>query len=121
LRELGLEVRTGVGGHGIVAVIRGAKPGPMVAFRADLDAVPSDAPDPVEFRSLTPGIRHICGHDVHATIGLAIAQGLAAVQDVLAGSVMLIFQPAEERATGARAMLADGLFTGEKPAAIFAV
>ena len=121
LRELGLEVRTGVGGHGVVAIIRGARPGPMVAYRADMDAVPSDAPDPVEFKSLRPGVRHICGHDVHTTIGVAIAEGLAAQRPDLAGSIMLIFQPAEERVLGAKAMLADGLFAKEKPVAMYGV
>jgi len=121
LRALGFAVRMGVGGHGLVAVLHGAKPGPLVAFRADMDAVPSAAPDPVAFASETPGVRHICGHDVHTTIGLAIAEALAAARPELAGGVMLVFQPAEERATGARAMLADGVFRGEKPVAIYAV
>jgi amidohydrolase len=93
----------------------------MVAFRADMDAVASNAPDPVEFRSLTPGVRHICGHDVHVTVGIGIAEGLAAVREELAGSLMLVFQPAEERATGAKAMLADGVFADGKPDAIYAV
>jgi metal-dependent amidase/aminoacylase/carboxypeptidase family protein len=121
LRALGLEVRTGVGGHGIVAIVRGARPGPLVAFRADMDAVRSDALDPADYRSEIPGVRHICGHDVHATIGLAIAEAFAGVRDRLGGSVMLVFQPAEETASGARAMLADGVFAGERPVAIYAV
>ncbi|HKP30507.1 MAG TPA: amidohydrolase [Gemmatimonadales bacterium] len=121
LKELGLEVRTGVGGHGVVAFIRGAKPGPLVAYRADMDAVPSNDPDPVEFKSLTPGVRHICGHDLHTTIGVAIAEGLAAQRKDLPGSIMLIFQPAEERVLGAKAMLADGVFGKEKPVAIYGV
>ncbi|MEO7962599.1 MAG: amidohydrolase [Gemmatimonadaceae bacterium] len=121
LRELGLEVRTGVGGHGVVAFIRGAKPGPLIAYRADMDAVYSDASDAVAFRSLTSGVRHICGHDLHTTIALAIAEGLAAERKEMAGTVMLIFQPAEERADGAKAMLADGLFAREKPVAIYAL
>jgi amidohydrolase len=120
LRELGIKIRTGVGGHGVVGVLEGSAPGPVVAFRADMDAVPSNAPDPVAFRSLVPGVRHICGHDIHTTIGLALAEGLAAVRDQLRGSVMFIFQPAEERATGARAMLADDVFRDVKPDAIFA-
>ena len=116
----GFSVRTGVGGHGVVGLLRGGKPGPAVAFRADMDAVRSSAPDPVEFRSLTPGVRHICGHDIHTTIGLALADGFSAIRDELSGSVMLIFQPAEERATGARAMLADDVFGQVTPDAIFA-
>jgi len=121
LIELGFEVRSGVGGHGVVAVLKGALPGPMVGFRADMDAVRSNTYDPVEFRSLSPGVRHICGHDVHTTIGIGLAEGFAAAREHLAGSVMLIFQPAEERGTGAKAMLADGAFSDVVPDAVFAV
>ena len=121
LRALGFEVETGVGGHGVVGVLRGGKPGPVVAYRADMDAVPSDAPDPAEYRSLTPGVRHICGHDIHTTIALAMAEGFAAIKDRLPGTVMLVFQPAEENATGAKAMLKDDVFKAQKPDAIYAV
>ncbi len=121
LRALGFEVRSGVGGHGVVGVLRGAASGPTIAFRADMDAVPSNAPDPVDYRSLTPGVRHICGHDVHVAVGIGIAEGLAVVRDELAGTLMLVFQPAEERATGAKAMLADGVFGSIHPDAIYAV
>lgn len=119
LRQLGLDVRTGVGGHGVVGILTGGRPGPLVAYRADMDAVRSAAPDPVEFRSVVPGVRHICGHDVHVTIGLALASALSHVRADLPGRVMFVFQPAEERATGAKAMLDAGLFAREKPAAIF--
>ncbi|WP_412068501.1 M20 metallopeptidase family protein [Rubrivirga sp. IMCC43871] len=121
LTALGFDVHTGVGGHGVVGVLEGGRPGPLVAFRADLDAVRSGAPDPVAYRSEIPGVRHICGHDVHTTIGVALAEAFAAVREDLAGSVMLVFQPAEERGTGAKAMLADGAFDGPVPDAIFAV
>ena len=120
LRRLGITVRTGIGGHGVVGVLEGSQPGPVVAFRADMDAVASNAPDPVEFRSLRPGVRHICGHDIHTTIALALAEGFAAVRDQLRGSILFVFQPAEERASGARAMLADEVFREVKPDAIFA-
>jgi amidohydrolase len=120
LRALDLEVRTGVGGNGVVALLRGALPGPTAAFRADMDAVTSRDPDPVEFASTVDGVRHICGHDIHTTVGLALAEGLAAVRSQLAGSILFIFQPAEENATGARAMLDDGIFIERKPDAIFA-
>ena len=119
LRKLGLEVRTGVGGHGVVGILTGGRPGPLVAYRADMDAVRSTAPDPVAFPSLVPGVRHICGHDVHVTIGLGLASALASVKADLPGRVMFIFQPAEERATGARAMLDAGLFSAGRPEAIF--
>ena len=121
LARLGFRVRTGVGGHGVVGVLEGARPGPTVAFRADMDAVRSQAPDPAPYRSLTPGVRHICGHDVHTAIGVGLAEAFASVQDRLAGSVMLVFQPAEERGTGANAMLRDGAFDEIEPDAIFAV
>src|SRR5689334_14787638 len=119
LKALGLEVRTGIGGHGVVGILRGGRPGPLVAYRADMDAVRSNETDPVEFRSVVAGVRHICGHDLHVTIGLGLASALASVRTTLPGSVMFIFQPAEERASGATAMLGAGLFAKEKPAAIF--
>lgn len=121
LRELGLEVREGVGGYGVVAVLRGASDRPVVAFRADMDAVADASPDPVSFASETPGVRHICGHDIHTTIGVGIAEALVPLRDELPGTVKLIFQPAEENATGARAMLEDGAMKDPKPQAIFAV
>lgn len=121
LRALGLEVRTGVGGHGVVALLRGGRPGPVVAYRADMDAVRDGSPDPVSFPSLVPGVRHSCGHDIHTTIGLAIATALADVRRNFRGSVLFIFQPAEERATGARAMLDDGVFGATPPVAIYAL
>jgi metal-dependent amidase/aminoacylase/carboxypeptidase family protein len=84
-----------------------------------MDAGPSTAPDPAPFPSQVPGVRHICGHDVHVAIGLGLASALASVRGQIAGRVMFIFQPSEERATGARAMLADGLFRAETPVAIY--
>jgi metal-dependent amidase/aminoacylase/carboxypeptidase family protein len=121
LTELGVEVRTGVGGHGVVGVIRGGGEGPVVAYRADMDAVPSTAPDAVPFRSETPGVRHICGHDIHTTVGLGIAEALSAVRDELPGTVKLIFQPAEESIQGARGMIADGVLEDPSPTAILAL
>jgi metal-dependent amidase/aminoacylase/carboxypeptidase family protein len=121
LQALGLEVRTGVGGHGVIGVLRGNANGPVVAYRADMDAVPSTAPDPVDFPSVVPGVRHICGHDLHVTIGLALAEALAAVRDRLPGTVVFLFQPAEENATGARAMIADGALEKPRPRTIFGV
>ncbi len=121
LRLIGLEVRTNVGGYGVVAILRGAKPGPMIAYRADMDAVQSFATDPVDYGSLSAGVRHICGHDIHTTVGLALATALHEVRDSLAGSVMFIFQPAEERATGAKAMLADGVFSAGTPVEIYGI
>jgi amidohydrolase len=121
LRALGLDVRTGVGGHGIVAVLKGGRPGPLVAYRADMDAVPSTAPDPVDYRSLVPGVRHICGHDLHTATAVALAAALASVRAELPGSVMFVMQPAEETAAGAKAMLAGGIFAQARPVAIYGI
>jgi amidohydrolase len=121
MRALGIEVRTRVGGHGVVALLKGGRPGSLVAYRADMDAVRSTDTDPVDFRSLVPGVRHQCGHDVHTAIGVALAAALADVRNDLPGSVLFLFQPAEERGTGAKAMLADGVWANDRPVAIYAV
>jgi len=120
LESSGFQVRTGVGGYGVVGVLRGASPGPVVAFRADMDAVRSQADDPMDFRSEVSSVNHICGHDIHTAVGLALAAGFGGIRDQLEGSVMLIFQPAEETASGARSMLADGVFEEILPDAVFA-
>ncbi len=120
LRALGLEVQTGVGGHGVVGLLRGGQPGPVVAFRADMDAVYSNAPDPVPFASETPGVRHICGHDIHTTVALGIAEALTAIREELPGTVKFIFQPAEENVQGAEAMISEGVLENPAPEAIFA-
>lgn len=119
MRAAGLEVRSGIAGLGVVAILRGGRPGPLVAYRADMDAVPSTDPDPSAIRSETPGVRHICGHDLHVTVGVGVAELLARQRATLAGTVMFIFQPSEERATGARAMLEAGIFATERPVAIY--
>ena len=121
LRDLGLEVRTGVGGYGVVGILRGAKPGPVVAYRADMDAFPSEIAGDQIYRSQVPGVKHICGHDVHTTVALGVASVLSSMSGDLPGSVMFIFQPAEENGTGALAMLADGVLADPVPNAIFAL
>lgn len=119
LEDLGFDVRHDVGGHGVVGVLRGALPGRTIAFRADMDAVRDPSPDPVEFRSIRPGVRHICGHDVHTTIGLALAEAFAAIRDDLPGTVVLYFQPAEETGAGAAAMIAAHAMENPRPDAVF--
>ncbi len=122
LKDLGWTVQERVGGYGVVATLRGTLPGErVVAFRADMDAVRSLDRDPVDYRSLKPGVRHICGHDVHTTIALALAKGFSSIRSQYGGTIMLLFQPAEETASGAKAMLADGIFSTSRPDAIFAV
>ncbi|HOU13588.1 MAG TPA: M20 family metallopeptidase [Anaerolineae bacterium] len=121
LRKLGLAVQTRVGGYGVVGVLQGARPGPTVAYRADMDAMPIQDTLEKSYRSLALGVKHACGHDVHMTVALGAAEVLAARRDDLAGTVKFIFQPAEESLDGARAMLAAGVLEDPKPDAIFAL
>jgi amidohydrolase len=121
LVALGLEVRTGVGGHGVVGVLRGDRPGPVVAYRADMDAVVGDEPAGREYGSRVPGVYHICGHDLHSAIGVGVASVLAGLRAQLPGTAVFVFQPAEETLEGARAMLADHALAGLVPAAIYAL
>ncbi|MCR2804897.1 amidohydrolase [Paenibacillus soyae] len=100
LREFGCEIRTGVGGHGIVAVIKGGLPGPVIALRADIDALPIQDEKECEYASKTPGIMHACGHDGHTATLLAIARFYNENRDKLSGERRLIFQPAEEVTPG---------------------
>ena len=121
MKAAGLEVRTGVGGYGVVAVLKGKRPGPVVAYRADMDAIASTGADPVPFSSEDPAIRHGCGHDVHVAVAVGIAETLAGFRDEMQGTVVFYFQPAEEIAEGAAAMIADDAMKDPKPGAIFAV
>jgi hippurate hydrolase len=110
LRALGLEVAEGVGQFGVVASIRGSRPGNRaIGLRADMDALQIPEATGKPYASTRPGIMHACGHDGHTTMLLGAARWLAANRD-FGGTVHLIFQPAEEGLGGARAMLADGLF-----------
>jgi amidohydrolase len=132
LRSLGLKPRTGVAHHGVVAIIEGGKPGPKVALRADMDALPVTEQTGLPFASKVTttfngqatGVMHACGHDGHTSILLGIADALVAMRKELPGSVMLVFQPAEEGVPpgekgGAPLMLEEGVFKTFKPDAIF--
>ncbi len=121
LRKAGLQVTADVGGHGVVGLLQGGRPGPVLAYRADMDAVRSQAPDPAPFASLTPGVRHICGHDVHVAVGIGVAEALAAAKDELPGTIKFLFQPAEENIQGAKAMIRSGALDNPRPQAIFAL
>jgi amidohydrolase len=114
LSPLGFELRTDVAGHGIVADLVGQRPGPTLAYRADLDALPIEEDNDVPYRSTNPGVMHACGHDVHTTIAVGIARQLARHRDRLAGRIRFLFQPAEEAApppgevVGAEKMVREG-------------
>lgn len=119
LLALGLEVKTGLGGYGVVGILNTGKDGKSIAWRADIDAMPSDIPDVVDFKSKNVGVRHICGHDVNTTIALGIANILSSQKESLVGKIYFIFQPSEETYTGAKAMIDDGLFDLINPDEIY--
>lgn len=115
LADLGLEVQTGVGRTGVVAMLDGAHDGPTVLVRADMDALPIAEENETEYISTVPGKMHACGHDGHTAIGLAVARMLTAQQGEMHGRVKFVFQPAEEIGEGARAMVADGALENPRP------
>ena len=132
LRKLGLEVKSGIAHTGVVALLRGAQPGPTIALRADMDALPvterADVPFKStvigEYRGEKVGVMHACGHDTHVAILMAAAEVLTRMRGNLAGSVLFIFQPAEEGPPegedgGASMMLKEGLFDNYRPEAVF--
>jgi amidohydrolase len=113
LMNLGIEVKTGVGGRGVIGIIRGGKPGKTVALRADFDALPIQDEKDVPYKSQVPGVMHACGHDAHTAALLGAAKALNEQKDQLHGTVVLIHQFAEEIAPGgAIAMIEDGCLDG---------
>jgi len=103
-----LDVRTGVGGTGVVAVLHGDRPGRTIAWRADIDALPLTEVLEAPFASGTPGVMHACGHDGHTAVGITLAEILAARRAELPGTAVFLFQPAEEVLGGARPMIEAG-------------
>jgi amidohydrolase len=121
LRGLGLEVAENIGGdHGVVALLRGAKPGKTLGLRADMDALPVEEATGLDFASTKPGVMHACGHDGHTATLLGAATILAKMRDELAGNVKFIFQPAEESigSSGAEIMVKAGVLENPKVDAI---
>jgi amidohydrolase len=115
LTELGLEVQTGVGKTGVVAILDGAADGPTVLVRADMDALPINEANTTDYISGTANKMHACGHDGHTAIGLAVAKMLSAHRNEIQGRVKFVFQPAEEVGQGAMAMIQDGALENPKP------
>ena len=114
LRAMGLEVQTGIGKTGLTATLQGAADGPTLMVRADIDGLPLDEATGLAFASKN-GAMHACGHDGHIAIALGTARALVAMRDRIRGRVVFVFQPAEEVAQGALAMLEDGLFDHGRP------
>ncbi|MBL4906275.1 MAG: amidohydrolase [Sneathiella sp.] len=121
LSNLGLEVKTGVAGHGVVGILKGGKKGKNIAWRADMDALPNGFPDKVPYKSKVPGIQHGCGHDVHMAIGLGIAEVLAKNKESIKGTIYFIFQPEEETFIGAKNMVNSNQFSEMKIDEIYAL
>jgi len=132
LKSLGLEVKTGIAHTGVVGILRGGKPGPTIALRADMDALPVTEQVDVPFKSTVTteyrgekvGVMHACGHDAHTAILMGAAQVLASLRKDLPGTILFVFQPAEEGAPqgergGAPLMLEEGAFDIVKPEAAF--
>ncbi len=112
LARLGIPHRTGVGRTGVLGVVEGARPGPTLAIRADMDALPIHEETGLPFASTVAGKMHACGHDIHTATLLGVGAVLKDLAPMLAGRVLLVFQPAEEVLEGAAAMIADGAADG---------
>lgn len=119
LLDLGLEVNTDIYGYGVIGILKGEKKGKKIAWRSDMDALPSDYADPEAFRSKVKGVQHGCGHDIHMAVGLGIAEVLVKNKKSLKGTVYFIFQPEEETFKGAKEMLNNGLLTAIHPDEIY--
>ena len=132
LRSLGIEVETDIAYTGVVGILKGNKPGPVVAVRADMEALPVTEETDLSFKSTVKttylnkevGVMHACGHDIHTSVQLGVASVLASMKRSLPGTVKFIFQPAEEgpppgEEGGADLMLKEGVFANLKPSAIF--
>ncbi len=115
LSELGLEVSTGIAETGVVALLEGARPGPAILLRFDMDALPIVEQTGAEYASQTPGVMHACGHDGHTAVGLTVARMLHAHRQELPGTVKLVFQPAEEGLGGAKRMVDEGILQNPRP------
>lgn len=110
LQSFGLEVTTGIGGNGLIGILKGAKPGKTIALRADFDALPIEDEKDVPYKSKNPGVMHACGHDGHTSALLGTASVLSRYREAINGTVKFVFQPAEEKPPGgAKFMIEEGI------------
>ncbi|HMQ03025.1 MAG TPA: amidohydrolase [Pyrinomonadaceae bacterium] len=134
LRRLGMEVRTGIAKTGVVGILKGSQPGPVIGLRADMDGLPVTERNDLPFRSRatgeyggqTVGVMHACGHDTHVAMLMGAAEVLAGMKDKIKGTVVFIFQPAEEgpppgEEGGASLMVKEGVMNNPKIDAIFGI
>ena len=115
LTKLGYAVSVGVGRTGVIGLLEGNKTGPVILIRADMDALPIQETNQVDYSSKRNGVMHACGHDGHMAVSLAVARLLAEDRKEIRGTVKFAFQPAEEIGQGAQAMITDGLLTNPVP------
>ena len=121
LADLGFEVQRGLAKTGVVGLLVGAKPGPTILLRFDMDALPVQEETDLPYKSVNPGVMHACGHDGHTAMGLTLAKIMAEQQAQMAGTLKFMFQPAEEGLGGAFAMIADGVLDNPRPDAALAM
>ena len=132
LQGLGIEVRSGIAHTGVVGILKGGKDGPIIAVRADMDALPVKEDTDLPFKSMKRGmyngqdvgIMHACGHDIHTAVQLGVASVLVDLKAEIPGTLLLIFQPAEEgpppgEEGGAELMLREDVFRNPRPEAVF--
>ena len=115
LRELGYQVQTGVATTGVVGLLEGKQPGPVVMLRFDMDALPIAEENETDYVSQNPGVMHGCGHDGHMAIGLGVATLMAQRQEEMTGTLKLVFQPGEEGMNGAEVMVKEGVLENPRP------
>ncbi len=115
LRNLGMDVSTGIAETGVVAILRGQSESPVLLMRFDMDALPILEDTGLDFASEVPGVMHACGHDGHLAVGLSVAKLLSARKAELPGTIKFVFQPAEEGAGGAEKMVAEGVLENPRP------
>ena len=121
LESMGYSVRRNVGGTGVMGTLETGRPGPVVAFRADIDALPVLEQTGLPFASVRSGVMHACGHDIHTSVLLGTAAILAELRSRLCGTIKLIFQPGEEANGGARCVIEDGVLRAPEVEAVFAL
>jgi len=115
LRELGLDISTGIAKTGVIAILDSGKPGPIALLRFDMDALPIQEETGASYASQNSGVMHACGHDGHIAVGLTVARILNAYRDHLSGTIKFVFQPAEEGLGGAAMMVAEGVLENPRP------
>lgn len=119
LRACGIDVQTDIGGYGVVGILNGSKKGPVIAWRADMDACAMQDTIDKPYKSRIDGVKHVCGHDAHTAVALGIAETLASIKEHLRGTIKFIFQPNEEGTEGALEMIRDGVLENPRPGAVY--